>query len=161
MTEQEFSYETWLESQDEKIKAGIQNHFQGLLNSVKATREERDTLSKELKKLAKEVDENSDAGKQIGELNARLAAAEKKSNFIEQAVKQGVIRPGAAYAIATTENLYTEQGEPDWGKIRESIPELFKVTNTSHNAGSGTNQAALPKNDLNTRIREAANKQIK
>lgn len=161
MTDQ-FNYEKWLETQGEEIRKGIEAHFNGLMNTVKATREERDALSKELKKLAKEVDENSEAGKQLGELRSKLDLAERKSNFIEQAVKQGVKRPTAAYAIANTENLYLEDGNPDWTKIKESVPELFSVTNTSTNAGAGTNQNALPnKNDVNSRIREAANKQIR
>lgn len=155
------NYEQWFGEQAEEVRAMIEEHNKGLLNSVKATRDERDALSKELKKLAKEIDEHSEAGKQLGELRAKLEQAEKKSNFIEQAVKQGVKRPTAAYAIANTENLFLEDGNPDWGKIKESVPELFTVTNTSNNAGAGTNQNALPKRDVNTAIREAANKQIR
>ncbi len=148
-------YEDWFGEQTEEVKAMIEEHYKNLLNSVKATRDERDALSIELKKLAKEVDGNSEAGKQLGELRAKLEASERKSNFIDEAVKQGVIRPQAAFAIANTENLYTEDGKPDWEKIRDSVPELFKVSNTNNNAGSGTSNA-LPKNNPNQIIRDAA-----
>jgi hypothetical protein len=154
------TYDEWFGEQTEEVKAMIEEHNKGLHNSVKATRDERDALSKELKKLAKEVDENSEAGKQLGELRSKLEFAERKSNFIEEAVKNGAKRPSAAFAIASTENLFLEDGTADWKKIKESIPELFSVTNTNTNAGSGTN-TALPKNDVNQRFREAANKQIK
>lgn len=154
------TYEEWFGEQTDEVKAMIEEHNKGLLNSVKATREERDSLKNELKKLAKEVDETSEAGKQLAELRVKLESAEKKSTFLEEAVKRGVIRPTAAYAIANSESLYTEKGDPDWDKLRESVPELFKVTQAKTNAGSGT-QTALPGKDLNQRIREAATKQIK
>jgi ribosomal protein S20 len=155
------TFDKWLETQAEEVKTLIADRFSSLENTVKATREERDTFKNELKEISKKVTGDSEAGIQISELSKRLEASERKSNFIDQAVKNGVIRPNAAYAIATTENLYDDKGNPDWNKIRESIPELFKVTNTSNNAGSGTNQKALPGNSVNDRIREAANKQIK
>lgn len=156
----QMDYETWFGEQTEEIKSMIEEHNKGLHNSVKATREERDSLAKELKKLSKEIDENSEAGKLVSDLQAKLQQAERKSTFIEQAVKQGIKRPTAAYAIAVTENLFKEDGNPDFEKIKESIPELFTVTNTNTNAGSGTN-TALPKRDANQAIREAASKQIK
>jgi len=153
-------FEEWLETQDESTKTLIQERFEVLESTVKATRQERDTFKGELKDLAKKIDENSDAGKAVSELQTRLAQAEKKSNFIEQAVKQGVKRPSAAYAIANTENLFKEDGSPDFEKIKESVPELFTIINTNNNAGSGS-KTALPGKSVNDRIREATNKQTK
>jgi uncharacterized coiled-coil DUF342 family protein len=155
-------FETWLESQSDEVKTLIQERFESLENTVHATREERDNLNKELKDLSKSIDENSEAGKQLTEAISRADAAEKKSNFIVEAVKQGAKRPTAAYAIAETEKLFDDKGNPDWNKIKESVPELFTVANTSNNAGSGTNQSSLPnKNDFNSRVRQAANQSIK
>jgi hypothetical protein len=155
----EFTYETWVEKQDEIVKEGINKHYEGLLNSVKATRSERDELSKELKKLSKEVEANSEAGKLLGELQAKLSASEKKSNFIELAAKQGIKRPSAAYAIAISENLFTEEGEPDFEKIREAVPELFTVQSIKSDAGSGTNQK--PEASFNSNIRSYLSKKHK
>lgn len=151
-----FDYEQWIGEQSEEIKAGIEAHYNGLLNTVKATRQERDELSAELKKLAKNVDANSDAGKQVSELQARLAATEKKANFMEQATLKGVKRPGVVFALANSENLYNDKGEPDWEKIKESVPELFGTQVASNDAGSGTNQK--PQGDANKSIRDSLQK---
>lgn len=155
------AFDKWLETQTEEVKTLIAERFSSLENTVKATREERDTFKGELKELAKKVTDDSEAGIKISELSKKLEVSERKANFIEQAVKQGVIRPTAAYAIASTENLYDDKGNPDWNKLKESVPELFKVANTSNNAGSGTNKAALPHRNVNEAFREAANKQIR
>ena len=148
-------FDTWLETQSEDVKELVNQRFEALTHTVKATREERDTLAQELKGLAKKIDENSDAGKQLGDLNARLAAAEKKATFLELATKQGVKRPTAAFAIANSENLYTEDGQPDWEKIKESVPELFTAQPTNSNAGSGTDKK--PQGDFNASIRNHLN----
>jgi sugar-specific transcriptional regulator TrmB len=155
-------YEVWLETQPDEVKELLKERFESLENTVKATREERDTFKGELKELAKKVTDDSEAGIQISELSKKLELSERKANFIVEAVKNGATRPTAAYAIATAENLYDDKGNPDWNRIKESVPELFKVTNTSNNAGSGTNKNALPnKNDFNNRVREAARQQNK
>lgn len=148
-------FEEWLDKQPDDVKGLIQERFESLENTVKATRGERDTFKKELSDLAKKVTEDSEAGKQLGELRARLEATERKANFLESAVRQGVTRPNAAYALATSENLFTDKGTPDWDRIRESIPEIFKVSNTKNNAGSGTANA-LPDRNPNQIIRDAA-----
>lgn len=153
-------FDKWLESQDESTKILITERFSKLENTVRATREERDTFKKELLEISKKVTEDSEAGKQLGELRDKLEATERKANFLESAVRQGVTRPNAAYALATSENLFTDKGTPDWDRIRESIPEIFKVSNTKNNAGSGTANA-LPDRDPNTVIREAAKKSIR
>ena len=151
-----FNYESWIGEQSEEVKAGIEEHYNGLLNTVKATRDERDALSKELKSLAKNIDENSEAGKQLGELRTKLAEAEKKSIFMEQSVTRGVKRPSAAYAIANADNLYLKDGQPDWDKIKESVPELFTPQSINSDAGSGTSKK--PEGNFNTSIRKALEK---
>jgi len=147
------TYEEWLEKQPEEVKTMIGEHYNGLLNTVKATRAERDELSGELKKLAKNVDKDSDAGKLVGELQAKLAKETRKSTFMEQAVAKGVKRPAVVFALANTDNLYSETGEPDWDRIKESVPELFTAQAISSDAGSGTNKK--PSGDSNKAIRDA------
>jgi hypothetical protein len=163
MPEQEFSYETWVETQGEEVRKGIETYHeqkaQGLLNTVKATREERDVLSKELKELSKKVTQDSEVGKQLGELTSRLEFSEKKSNFLEQAAKVGCKKPTVAFALANAENLYLEDGTADWEKIREAVPELFTIQSIKSDAGSGTNQK--PEANLNANIRNYLRKKHK
>lgn len=130
----------------------LEDHNKGLVNTVKATRDERDAALKELKSLAKKIDENSEAGVQLKEAISRAEAAEKKANFLDAASKVGVKRPTAAYAIANTENLFLEDGQPDWEKIKESVPELFTAQSIKSDAGSGTNKK--PQADFNASIRK-------
>lgn len=153
-------FETWLETQTDEVKELISKRFEALTNTVRATRDERDSISKTLKEVSKKVETDSDAGKLVSDLQAKLQASERKASFIEAATKEGVIRPSAAYTIASTENLFTEDGSPDWARIRESVPELFKVQTVKANAGSGT-KTVVPDNDPNMAFRRAAdNKKI-
>lgn len=147
------TFDKFLEVQGDEVKSLYETHTTGLMNTVKATRQERDDLAKELKSLAKKIDVDSEAGKQVGELQARLQAAEKKANFLELAAKQGVKRPSAAFAIANAENLFLEDGSPDWNKIKESVPELFSQQAIGSDAGSGTNKRQ--EGNFNANIRKA------
>jgi hypothetical protein len=143
-----FDYEKWIGEQSEEIKTGIEEHYNGLLNTVKATRQERDELSAQLKK-SKSMDE-------VKEILVQLDGANKKASFMEQAITKGVKRPGALFSIANAENLYNDKGEPDWEKLHESVPELFGASVSSNDAGSGTN--LKPQGDTNKTIRESLSK---
>lgn len=148
-----FNYEQWIGEQSEEIKAGIEAHYQGILNTAKATRQERDDLDKKLKRLAKEVEVGSDAEKTISEMRGQLANETKRANFFEGANKQGIKNAKLAFALANTDNLYTDEGTPDWDKIKENAPELFNAQAINSNAGSGTNQR--PAVDSSKAVRDA------
>mgnify|MGYP002074627815 FL=1 len=148
-------FEKWLANQSQEVRDLIAERFSALENTVKATRSERDTFKKELKEISAKVEVNSEAGKQLEELQRKLSVTEKKASFIEEAVKQGATRPSIAYAILNSENLYDAEGNPDWKKLKEAVPELFKVQNTKNNAGAGTNTVPTD-NDPNIAIRNAA-----
>ncbi|GAP07120.1 hypothetical protein ATHL_01988 [Anaerolinea thermolimosa] len=145
-------FENWLENQDETVKMLIQERFTRLENTVKATRQERDTLSRELKELSKRVEADSEAGRKLSEIQKQLEEAEKKVHFYQEVHKQGVSNSTAAYALVTAFNLWDESGNPDWKKLREIAPELFK-TALSSNAGSGTSSRLTE--DANQAIRQA------
>ncbi len=132
-------FEIWLETQDESVKTLINNRFSALETTVKAVREERDNFGRELKSLARNVDKESDAGKQLDELRNKLKLSERKSTFLEAASKQGITKPSVVYAYATNENMFTEDGEPDWARMKETVPELFKVSDVKTHAGTNTN----------------------
>ena len=152
------NFEVFLNEQPEEVKALYETHLSGMLNTIKATRLERDNFSHELKELGKKAVKGSETDVLVSELTAKLATAEKKATFLGKANEVGCLRPSAAYALATSDNLFTEEGEPDWKKIKENVPELFKITNTKTNAGSGTH-VAITSDDPNSVIRGAAIKQ--
>jgi hypothetical protein len=150
-------FDKWLEKQDESVKALIADRFTALENTVRATREERDSFSIQLKEVGSKLEKGSEAELKIAELNNKLTQATKKATFLEMAQTAGCLRPNAAFAIATAENLFNEQGEPDFKKLKESTPELFKVANMKTNAGAGT-QTAISTDNPNDAFRAAAHK---
>jgi hypothetical protein len=148
-------FETWLETQSDEVKELVNQRFEALTNTVRATRDERDSISNTLKSLSKKVDTDSDAGKELNDLRTKLQQSERKASFIESAVKEGVTRPSVAYTVANAEGYFTEDGSPDWAKIRETVPELFKAKDIKANAGAGTKNSAVD-NDPNEAFRQAA-----
>jgi len=149
------NYEKWFEAQPQEVKDLLTERFTALENTVKATRQERDSLSTELRELGKKAEKGSELELKLSEITSRMTQAEKKATFLEKAHKEGCLRPSAAYAIASAENMFDDQGEPDFKKLRETTPELFRVRDTKTNAGSGTRQAAIT-SDPTEALREAA-----
>lgn len=132
------AWDTWFNGLDETTKDLINERFHGLENTVRATRQERDTAQ------------------------GNLDVATKKANFFETAHSSGCQNPKVAFALATTDNLFKEDGSPDWEKIKSAYPEGFKSqkVTVNANAGAGNSQpVALQGNDrANNAIREAAGK---
>jgi hypothetical protein len=149
------SFETWLDGQDETVKGLVAKRFETLENTVRATREERDTFSKQIKTLAKQQAEGSEAKKQLEELGAQLEKTERRAAFLEEAMKTEIQcrNPRAAYLLAEAENLYDKKGLPDWAAIKREAPELFGTPTANANAGRGTQQPPAKQNDMNSFIR--------
>lgn len=150
-------FELWLSKQDEPTKALLNARFEALENTVKATRKERDDFRKELKEAGLRLEKGSDAEKTISELSDKLTRTERKANFLELAHREGCSKPGVVFSFANAENLFLEDGNPDWKKIKESVPEFFKTPDLKTNAGSGTTRP--PAASIDDAFRQAANKQ--
>ena len=154
---QPIKFAEWLASQDEAVRSAYDEHITGLKATVKATRDERDGLAKQIKDLLPKAEKGSELEKSLTEFGAKLEAAEKRASFFEDAVKPGIDcrNPKAAYALAVTDQLFDRKGSPDWAALKVAAPELFgKVIPPAH-PGDGT--GAIPKNqDMNTFIRQAA-----
>lgn len=152
------SWEAWMEGQDEQVKSLYSKHAEGLLNSVKATRSERDELRAELKKLAKEQAEGSEAKTKLDDMATRLERTERRAAFFEEAMKPDIQcrNPRAAFLIAEAANLFDKKGNPDWDAIHKETPELFGAPNANANAGAGTARPPAPKKSMNDFIRKAA-----
>ena len=80
-------FDEWIVGQEEPIKALINNRFSALENTVKATRDERDEVKKQLKDLSKAQAEGSDAKKALEETIAKLETTERKASFLEDAMR--------------------------------------------------------------------------
>jgi hypothetical protein len=139
------------------VQALYASHVSGLKNTVQATREERDALAKQIREVSAKAEKGSELEKSLTELGTRLEAAERKAAFVEDAVRPeiGCRNPKAAYALATSENLFDRKGNPDWAAIKAQAPELFGAAGVNGNAGAGT-QSPPPKNSMNDFIRRSA-----
>lgn len=147
-------FTSWLNAQPDDVKTVVQPLFdaqiQKLTNTVKATREERDTLTQQLRDASKKLDEGSDQRVELEKLATQLEESGRKSSFYEEAIGQKCLNPKATYALATAENLFDSKGRPDWKAIAETAPQLFgeavsrnprKPKNTSGAGSSGAQGA--------------------
>ena len=151
-------FETWLEGQEPKVKELYTQHSEALLNTVRATRKERDDMAKQIKELAKQTAEGSDARKALDEMSARLEVTERRASFMEEAMKPEIQcrNARAAWLVATSENLFDKKGNPDWNAIKQEAPELFGAITANAQAGAGTASPPPAKKNMNDFIRTAA-----
>lgn len=157
-TQEKFeNFEKFLEKQPAEVKILYENHTTSLRNAVRATRDERDTLFDQVKDLLKKVEKGSDAEKQLTDFQEKLENANKRADFLEEAIKPeiGCRNPKAAFALAETEGLFNSKGRADWVQIKKLAPELFGVPDVQGDAGSGTDHKAIGQ-DMNSIIRGMA-----
>ena len=150
------SFEAILEK-DPKIKELYEQHTAALLNTVKATREERDSLKNQVKELLTKSEKGSENEKTLTETLAKLEATERRATFVEEAVKPGIDcrNPKAAYAYAVNVDAFDKRGNPDWTLLKKEVPELFGKQTPPAHGGSGTDSPPEV-NDINSMIRRAA-----
>jgi hypothetical protein len=150
------TFEAWIEKQADDVKALYTAHIEGLRNTVKATRDERDAMRAQLKDLQAKAEKGSELEQTLAKMTAQLEASDKRANFVEEAVKPeiGCRNPKAAYALALADNLFDRQGRPDWTAIKAAAPELFGTQRAPGQAGNGTGGDPPPV-DMNAWIRSA------
>lgn len=145
--------------QQQHVQTLYETHNQTLLNSVKAVRDERDTLAKDLREAAKKAGKGSEAEAKLLEQASALDEQTRRADFFEDAPSQECKNAKAAFAIAKAQNLFDPKtGLPQWKAIRETAPELFGVVAKAKGkagAGAGTSSAPTGRT-VNDFIRQAA-----
>jgi len=158
------SWDDVLKELPEDVKALYTEHHTGLQNSVKATRDERDDLAKQIKDLLPKAEKGSELEKSLTEALGKLDQADKRANFAEQAIKPeiGCRNVKAAFALATASDLFKKNGDPDWDALKKDAPELFGAVIPEGNGGSGTDEDDMkPENvnaNFNAQLRRKINK---
>lgn len=134
------SWETYLDAQPEMIKTLYTQHIAGLQNAVRATRDERDALAKQIKELLPKAEKGSEMERSLNEFSGKLEAAERRAIFAEEAARPeiGCTNPRLAWTLAQADNLFDRKGMPDWNAIKNAAPELFRKPAAAGNAGAGT-----------------------
>lgn len=156
------SWDAYLEKQPETVKALYKQHSEGLLNTVKATRTERDDLAKQIRDLSKSQKEGSEAKAQLDKISAQLEVTERRAAFLEEALNPAlqVRNPRAAWLLAEAGNHFKKNGAPDWDAIKNEAPELFGLPTARANAGNGTQQPPNPSQSMNAFIRKSVGRDI-
>jgi len=158
--------ETWdafVGTLPDQVKALYEQHIQGLTNTVQATRQERDALKQRIDAMVGALDgkEPEALKTQVLELQKTVSDAVSRASFFEEASKPeiGCRNPKLAYLVATADQLFDRRGLPDWEAIKRSAPELFGTVTPPGNAGSGTVGSQSTRVDMNTIIRRAAGRE--
>jgi len=153
------TFDGWFATQDEVVQGVINTRFTALENTVRATREERDTVRAQIKDMAKKAEKGSEFETQLNEALRKLDLSERKSDFMEQALKPeiGCRNPKAAYALAVSDGLFNSKGNPDWAAIKSVAPEIFGKEIPPAHGGDGTGDQIVAGNlGMNALIRRKA-----
>lgn len=163
-SEQKDTFETFdkfVETLDEPVKELYNSHISGLKNALESEKDNRRKLAEQIKSLTPAVEKGSELEAKLAETAKQLEEAEQRSmeynrraTFAEQAIRPGVncANVKAAYALAVSENLFSEDGNPKWKELQKLAPELFRISKQT-DAGNQDNSVT---NDINAAIRRAA-----
>ena len=151
------SFDGWIDTQPDEIKALVTQHTSGLKSALDNERAERKRYAAELRDATTRAEAGSAAQAALQAITERVELAERRAAFYEDAIRPevGCSNAKAAYLVATADNLYTRTGEPDWPQIKAEAPELFRDRSSTANAGSGT-QTPPRTQGMNEFIRQAA-----
>lgn len=152
------TFDDWLKGQDALTQSLIEGHVSGLKTALGSERDARDTAEKDLRDVAKKLEEGSEAQKEVLKLADEVATGNVKADFYEDAHEAGVINIKLAFHIATTEDLFDKRGNADFEKLKENYPELFDKLprKPAGGAGHGKGDDLGQPGDMNTFIRRQA-----
>lgn len=159
------TFDAWLDAQPDEAKKQVKALYDAsvatLQATIKATRQERDDFSRQLRETTKRLKDGDEAKEQLNKLADDYDKATKRADFMEEAISEQCRNAKAAYAIAVSDDLFTKSGAPDWKAIKAAAPELFgEQRNLPRKkvAGSGTNtsQEASANASMNDWIRRQA-----
>lgn len=155
------TFEDFLASVDEPIKALYKKHTDGLNSALEKERNGRKDLERQLKDLLPKAEKGSALEQELAEkvrlleeTDKKYAEVERRARFVEEAGQPNIkcVNVKAAYALAIVENLFKEDGSPKWDDLKKIAPELFKIGSTD----AGSNGKRALNNDINSALRDAA-----
>lgn len=141
-------------------KAAYEQHTQGLQSALKAERQQRQDLAKQLREATGQLEAGSKARQDLEALQQQLEDAQRRADFATEAGGHGVANVKLAYLAAQEFDLFDRRGNVDWPALQKAAPELFAQPAPARgNAGSGTQAPPSPQQDMNAWIRRAAGRQ--
>jgi hypothetical protein len=152
------SWEAWLQEQPEETRTLVASLYeaqtQGLRSALRAEREQRGGLEKQLREIGKQLEEGSAARTQLEAMATDYESAQQRVAFYESAPSD-LVNPKLAWLAAQELDAFDRRGNVAWDALRKQFPELFKQKVTSANAGSGAQGSPKPF-DMNDALRDAA-----
>lgn len=130
-------WETWHGALPKNIQTLIADHESGLKTALGSEREARGKAEKDLRAVAKKLEEGSEAQKEVLKLADAVAVGNTKADFYEDAHAAGVSNLKLAYHVATTEDLFDKRGNVDFEKMKTDFPELFTKPPRKPKGGAG------------------------
>ena len=153
------TFETWVADQGDDVQSLIDDHVAGLKSALKAERDQRKTIEKQLRDAAGELEKGSKAREQLDTIATDLSALERQTAFYESAHGAGISNLRLAWVVVGNDDSLTDaSGAVDMKRLRESYPELFATAkNVAGNAGDGTGgKQATSTKSMNDFIRRSA-----
>ena len=151
---------TWdsiLQGLPEEAQAVYNQHTQGLQSALKAERQQRQDLAKQLREASSQLEAGSKARTDLEALQVQFEDAQRRADFATEASGQGVANVRLAYLAAQEFDLFDRRGNVQWDELRKAAPELFAQPAPARgNAGSGTAAPPQPGQDMNAYIRKMA-----
>lgn len=157
-TKQPVSFEDWYKTLQPEQQEAVDTHIDGLKSALKSERDERKTVERQLRDLARKAEEGSELRTQLDRLATEQATANAKATFYEQAHGANVKNLRLAWLAAADAGLIdARSGECDFGKLKDVAPELFatRLAPTA-NAGNGAGQTGVREPSMNDFLRQAA-----
>lgn len=159
------TWAAWLAAQNEEQRTVITRLYEaettGLRGALKAERDGRAELERQVRDLQKTAEKGSDAERKLNEMVTALETANRRNEFLEQASKPdvGLADLDAAWIIiqAKPDEYVTKRGI-DFALLKQRHSGLFRSAppTPKGNAGSGTGNPAPNGTDMNAFIRRAA-----
>lgn len=154
-------WDTWHNTLPKNAQTLVADHVKGLKTALGSERDARKTAEKDLRDVAKKLEEGSVAQKEVLKLADDVAVGNTKADFYEDAHTAGVSNLKLAYHVAVTEELFDKRGNVNFEKMKEQYPELFGKSprRPPGGAGDGAGGDLGQKPDMNAFIRTSAGRQ--
>jgi hypothetical protein len=165
------TFEDWAKDQPKEILGLVENHTANLKSALASERTERKKLADQLKEISGQLEEGSEAKKQLEAIGGQMDTANTRADFYEQAAIAGISGNSIklAWAAAGADGLIEEfvngrTRKVEWvglfERMKTDYPNLFSTPVPARapvgNAGNGAGQPVPTSANMNQIIRRGA-----
>ncbi len=151
-------FNTWIDEQDDDVKAMVAGHVDGLKSALDSERDARKRLATDLKTAVSSSANDGEMRSKLEKMTTDLAGATGRADFFAAGHKEGVTNLSLAYLAAQEGGFIGDDGA-DFKQLKGQYPELFsEQKRVPGNAGDGMNGGGPPdgKESMDSLIRQQA-----